>query len=339
LSIRDYIYMANEFQLLPNPDNIPGAVPSGYQRQNINLFSLQTGLDTTEPYDNGSVITTPEGGIIEVNGALFKLTNSFSVSKPSSTTAYWIAVADNGDGTATISLTPRPGVWNPAKKGSYLSNGARTLNWVSLGTPSGSLGTAVFSQTVKGTWTTNLQKGWYYADLRSGLGNGPGENANGKIGGSGGIASDYDTASIIFFHNGKVKIKVGGSGGNGGDGGTNTSSYTTYAGGGGGGSGSGEETEIEGIIKTRMIKPGKGGNSAGTGAGGGGSPAGTSPGGNSPGSISGGNASVSGGNYGGGNGTSISSSGGAGGGGQGLNGCEQSDGSPGGYCKIYKLEN
>jgi hypothetical protein len=144
--------MANEFQLLPNPDNIPGAVSSGYQRQNTNIFSLQTGLDTTEPFDNeDGTITIPEGGIVEINGSLFKLISTVTISKTDSNVANWIAVMDNGDGTAALSAVTRPGVWNPTKKGCYRSDDSRTLNWVSLGIPDGSLGTAIFSKTTKGT--------------------------------------------------------------------------------------------------------------------------------------------------------------------------------------------
>jgi hypothetical protein len=200
--------MANEFQLLPNPTNIPESAFTGYQRQNTNIFSLQTGLDTTEPYDNGTDITIPEGGIIEVNGSLFKLPSTVTITKPNANTAYWIAVSDNGDETADISLVTRPGVWNPAKKGSYTTTGARTLNWVSLGIPDNITETPVFSQAVKGTWEQNLQKGWYYANLRSGLGGGNGGNGGNAStgyagsGGSGGVATSYDTVIIIFFFNG-----------------------------------------------------------------------------------------------------------------------------------------
>jgi hypothetical protein len=360
--------VANEFKLLPNPDNIPGAVSSGYQRQNVNLFSLLTGLDTTEPYDNGSgTITIPGGGYVELNGGIFKLTSTITLTKPNQNIAYWIGVSDNGDNTASIALLNKPGVWNPAKKGCYYKNnsidtyGIRTLNWVSLGTPS-SLPVTTFSQTVKGKWTINLQKGWYYADLQSGLGNGTGGNGNASSGGSGGVASTYDSANIIFFHNGKNKltIKVGGSGGNGGNG------SKKYGSGGGGGSGSGETTEIVGLIATKSVKPGKGGdaftsNNRGPSGGGGGCPGGSGSqmtianygnpytvygmdGGLKGGFGNSSNNSVTtgAGNYGGGAGKTDGGTDddmGGGGGGQGLNGEDKADGTAGGYCRIYKLEN
>jgi hypothetical protein len=177
--------MANELSLLPNPDNAPGAVSTGYQRQNTNIFAIQTGLDSTEPYDNGSAITIPVGGLVEVNGSIFKVIADVSLSKPSPDSAYWVAVSDNGNGTASFSLVTRPGVWNSSKQGYYLTNGARTLNWVSLGTLSGSLPSATYSKTTKGLITASLQKGWYYVNLSSGMGGGNGGNASGDTGGTG----------------------------------------------------------------------------------------------------------------------------------------------------------
>jgi hypothetical protein len=341
--------MANEFQLLPNPTNIPGAVSTGYQRQNTNLFVLQTGLDTTEPYDDGSgTITIPMGGLVEINGVLFKLTDDVTFTKPDANTAYWIAVTDNGDGTAGISPVTRPGSYNPAKKGCYTADNARTLNWVSLGTLDNLTETAVFSQSVKGNWNFNLQKSWYYTQLQSGRGNGTGGSASGASAGGGGGASQYDAVTKVFFTDAKnVIINVGGSGGNGG---TGSSGGSNCGGGGGGGSGSGEATEIVGIVETKSIKPGAGGNggsgaSAG-GGGGGGAPGGagggsgwtTGGGGGLCGGVGGSSSTYTcpGGRYGGGSAPAAQGNGG-GGGGQGLNGEDQSDGAAGGYCYIYKL--
>jgi hypothetical protein len=163
--------MANELTLLPNPDNTPGAVSSGYQRQNTNIFCIQTGLDTTEPFDNDSgTITIPAGEIVEVNGSLFKISANVSLTKQNSNYAYWIAVSPSGN-SASLSLVTRPGTWNPAKQGFYRSDGLKTLNWVSHGTSiSGSVGTPMYSRTTKGTEYVYLKKGWYYIELRSGAG-------------------------------------------------------------------------------------------------------------------------------------------------------------------------
>jgi hypothetical protein len=349
--------MANEFQFLPNPTNIPEAVSTGYQRQNTNVFVLQTGIDTTEPNDDETgIITIPAGGVVEINGSLFKLTADISLTKPDTNIAYWIAVADNGDGTASLSLVTRPGIYNPAKKGCYTTTGARTLDWVSLGSLYNLTETAVFSKTTRGVYVTQLKHGWYYADLKSGLGGGDGADAGTTgFGGGGGVANIYDSAQKIFlFHDYEIRIQVGGTGGSGGSGGNSVTGS-----GGGGGSGGGEETLINGIVETRRIRHGIGGGgyNYGGGGGGGGTTLITSArSGGGGGGFAGGSAAAipytdgtyivnvvnggSGGRYGGYNGMIGPQQGNAaGGGGMGYDGWDQPDGSSGGYCNIYKLEN
>jgi hypothetical protein len=268
--------MANELQLLPNPDNIPGAVSTGYQRQNTNMFTIQTGLDTTEPFDNGNgTITIPEGGIVEVNGSLFKLTDAVTINKPNQAAAYWIAVSDNGDGTADITPVTRPGVWNPSKQGCYRSDGSRTLNWVSLGNLQNLIESVMFSRTVKGTFPLSLSKGWYYADLASGLGGGGGSDGELFYNGGGGVASSFlSKQKILFIDKQKnITIKIGGSGWNGGNGGgggvraiTTPSSLIIYGGGGGGGgSGGGEASYIKELDMDTGESLGGNGGSGGTG--------------------------------------------------------------------------
>ena len=180
--------MSNEFQKLPNPDNVPGAVTSGYQRQNTNLYVLQTGLDTTEPYDDGEgAISIPAGGIVDVNGVLFKLTADVVLGKPNAGTCYWVAIADNGDGTTTPSLVTRPGAWDSAKKGCYTEDNKRTLNWVSLGQTSYSGLPLTKTFNTKGMHTWRGKTGWYYIILKSGLGGGNGGSGSGRNYGGGGV--------------------------------------------------------------------------------------------------------------------------------------------------------
>jgi hypothetical protein len=353
--------MANELQKLQNPDNVPGAVTSGYQRQNTNIYAIQTGLDTTEPYDNGNgVVTIPAGGIVECNGVMFKIATNVSLNKTNPTMAYWIEVIDDGI-TASLSLVPRPGIWNSEKKGCYFNNN-RTLNWVSLGNISNIPNTdAEYSRTnSKGDYIINLAVGWKYAALASGNGpsspssnggnggNGAGSNSNGGTAGGGGTATTPKTTNKIFFYDNKqpLKIHIGAHGTNGGSGGAGGSSGgvgSSGGGGGGGGCGAGEETYIEGIVSTDSTPsgiPGNGGNPGGTtssaigGAGGRAMQIGNNGFSNT------GYYSTRGGNIGssGVAGAALSGAGGSGGGG-GLDGINRANGSSGGYCNIYKLEN
>jgi len=251
--------MANEFQHIPNPDNVPGLVTSGYQRQNTHLFVLQTGLDTTEPCDHGNgTITIPAGGVVEINGLMFKLEYAVSLPKPVPSRAYWIAITDNGNGTATAELVERPGAWNSAKQGCYTSNNKRTLNWVSLGDlySAPDAGAQYSSPANKGIYDINLPtRGWKFARLASGMGGGDGHWGyyynNGGMGGSGGVISTRNLTTVLFFYNGeKIRIKIGADAKNGYPGGRGGQTAAGTAGlggggGGGGGGGSGEESFLK----------------------------------------------------------------------------------------------
>jgi hypothetical protein len=120
--------MANEFELLPSPDEEPGAVSSGYQRQNTNMFVLQTGLDTAclYPDANGNTILKA-GTVIEYNGALFKsvadIDLTASIKSVISSSTYCFLAFDGENITATSDR----GILIPSKYARYLS-GKRLLN-------------------------------------------------------------------------------------------------------------------------------------------------------------------------------------------------------------------
>ena len=278
-------------QQLPNPTNIPLGVTESYQRQNTNLFALQTGLDTTNPRDNGTLITIPAGGIVEANGVLYRVVSQQTIIKPNANTAYWLEVEVSSNGqTAAFNPVTRPGEWDSNRNGCYRTNNRRTLNWCSLGSlqSAPAIGTAadriVNRNGAKGTWHYNLSKGWYFVNLQSGngaavtVGNGTnGNGANGSwsantaggAGGGGGVsqaaAAARRTLQFIYFHEGgTVNIRVGANGGNGGIGGRGGISSTdrTGGGGGGGGCGNGEASSFNGIA-TDFPVGGNGGNGAG----------------------------------------------------------------------------
>jgi hypothetical protein len=292
----------NEFQQLPNPDNVPGKVSSGYQRQNTNMFAIQTGLDTTEPHDNGNgVITIPKGGIVELNGVMFKLTATITLTKPIPSRAYWVAIEDNGEGAATAELVEYPGTWSPDKKGCYLTDGRRTLNWVSLGSLFNPAAFATVKEILltKSSETIQLKPGWYHVYLESGAGGGNGQpggdgvqtassSTPGGVGGQGGSAMNRISKDKIFFFDksGQHEIKTGGDGTNGGSGGKGGAGLYSPAGewkpgggGGGGASGSGEFTSFDNF-ETGEVPCGEGGRGGAggcTGGGGAGVPGGTLP--------------------------------------------------------------
>jgi len=255
-----------EFERLPNPDNVPGDASTGYKRQNTNMFAIQTGIDTTVPFDDGNGrITIPIGGIIEMsssplvemNGVLFRLTEELVLYKPENqaNTAFWIAIRVNADGTASAALENRPGVWDPARQGCYLADGRRTLNWVSRGNLANepTTGAEWSVTTLRGRYGRSLAKGWKQVRLASGMGGsststpnmqgGNGTATAGGSGGAGGLGDRVTMNNAIYFHaGGNAVAHIGGNGARGHNGGNGGNGEGGGGGGGGGGHGTGEES-------------------------------------------------------------------------------------------------
>jgi hypothetical protein len=162
-------------------------------------------------------------------------------------------------------------------------------------------------------WDISLLKRWYIADLRSGLGGGNGGSLNVP-----GVPYIYNSKIGTFFvNNNNIHIKVGGNGDPGG--------YSTNPGAGGGGGGAGEHSSCCNVY----CLPVNGGTG---GIGNGGSP------------VSRSSYEVNLNQniinysltfyYGGRGGESLN---GVSGGPPGMSGRNQPNGSPGGYCNIYKF--
>jgi hypothetical protein len=122
--------MAQEFKELPPPEEPSGTVFSGYQRQNINLFHLQMGLDTTQVIitNNGTTILVYAGGIVESNGSLFKILNDTNIAIPNINNDYFIFIKEKENGTADLGLTSVYPTFIHTKNGWYTSNDERVLN-------------------------------------------------------------------------------------------------------------------------------------------------------------------------------------------------------------------
>jgi len=248
-----------------NPSQLPQGVVEGYQQQSTNMFAARVGLDTTAPFDNGTVITIPVGGVVEVNGVMYSVASEWSQTKPNADTAYWIAVVPSEDGlTASFELVTRPGVWSPERNGSYFTSGdfnnCRTLNWVSRGVLVNAPTTAAAREwetlSIRGRNTASLAAGWKFVSLTSGGGGGNGQDGGNGIpgsagiggqGGAGGNPTIRNHATGVYFHKGgNVEARIGadgtrgGRGGRGGDNGTGTAAG--FGGGGGGAAGGGEES-------------------------------------------------------------------------------------------------
>lgn len=171
-----------DFELLPNPDNIPGLAETGYKRQNTNFFASVVGLDTTKIFFttritiNGPVGTAQivPGGIIELNGSLFKITKEVKVSTSAVRSPMMIAF----DPSRGFFEAPNSGVFDYTKNGRYLPDGSRVLDKIVVNELVFDLDDEVvvgggeqLLHSVSGdAKELELEAGWYKIDMQGGTG-------------------------------------------------------------------------------------------------------------------------------------------------------------------------
>jgi hypothetical protein len=185
--------MANELQILPNPDNIPGAVTSGYQRQNTNFFASTVGLNLLNLTITGNILTVLQGGIVEVNGNLYKVPANITKSLDTSKSNY-VHLLPVNENYINLNVSQHPGTFNSSKNGYYYNNARvieiKTLQNSSNPPPQPSNEILVVNISGITETTATLESGWYKYELKSGAG-GPGGNGGaGGLSGNGGQGGD-----------------------------------------------------------------------------------------------------------------------------------------------------
>jgi len=285
-------------EILPNPDNMPGQVTSGYQRQKTVLFASMSGYTNLKMSGNAIVA----GSVFELNGVLFRVFEDEEInglSEISASVFFYIYAEPVEEGIAQFHARTDVPVWHIEKAGYYISDNKRALikaikrpdghvEGVKMNSiltnvnsicPPNSGGTEVFNKAVRAHEGFHANPGWYRFELQSGAGSGngssgqsPGSSIGGGVltGGSGGIASLKNSINGVFYHpGGIILVHIGGSGYNGSSGsngsysnsGGGEGNYTNPAG-AGGGSGAGEETYIlSGAQRftTEGVRAGRGG--------------------------------------------------------------------------------
>ena len=265
--------------LLPNPDNVPSEVLTGYQAQNNLIYAGNAGFLNINMSPEGIV---SEGSVFELNGFLAKVETAEPVNGiknlPAKTVFYVYAMESSlgNEDVGFFAAVDAP-EWDTAKGGYYLSNGSRALlrgvtdnnrnisglmkmNAVlNTSVPPDEGGELVYQKNERLHETVSLEAGWYRFEMASGAGRG-----NAGVTGSyltGGQPSERKELSGVFYHpGGNLLVHVGGDGYKGGDGIKNDSYFRHAC--GGGGSGAGEETYIQpggAKISTGHVKPGDGG--------------------------------------------------------------------------------
>jgi hypothetical protein len=235
--------MANELQILPNPDNVPGAVSSGYQRQNTNFFASAVGLDLLNFSKNypANTLTLYGGGIIEVNGALYKVLNNVTFNT-STTINQYVKLTVIDDSYITASLTDNLGIFNYNKNG-YYDGTSRVINIYDVLhgiIPTLITGSTVMNLTCGSNGTSILGKGWYRFVISGGRGGNGGRggtaaNSPGISGTSGTSGSPGETLNGIFRLDMPTNITcISGKNGGGGSKGSDTNQGIAGIGGRGG---------------------------------------------------------------------------------------------------------
>jgi len=121
--------MANEASRIENPDSTPGAVSTGYQRQNTLLTSLFNGIDCSVIEGGVGEITIKISGPIDVNGTLYSIASE-AVLALSGGAANYVVYLDGTGVTLTPTLTTTPGSFDSTKNAHYTAGGKRILNWM-----------------------------------------------------------------------------------------------------------------------------------------------------------------------------------------------------------------
>ena len=121
--------MANEAEIINNPDSTPGAVSTGYQLQNTNLVSQRTGIDKTYVSGGAGTVTVEISGPVDVNGVMYDV-KSQTVLTPSSAGRYYITLQGAGPQYLTPTLGTSAGTFDPLKNARYDASNYRVLNWV-----------------------------------------------------------------------------------------------------------------------------------------------------------------------------------------------------------------
>ncbi|MDR3342565.1 MAG: hypothetical protein LBT14_07235 [Treponema sp.] len=286
-------------QQVLNPDNVPGGVTTGYQRQNTLLYATNAGyinIGLTN-IDNTSAPQIMDGSVIEVNGAVYKCNGNESIAgTPTNNQVNYIYIVPNGT-TASFSYSSTAPTWNPAK-GSWYNGNNRAIgklfytssqyngkvildsyNAMNMINTNQSIpltgGRSMVTGVINSEVGTVLFPGVYRYDLKGGKGG----NGGSAYAGAGGEGADGEqvVGTLIVLKPMTVMLSTGGNGNDGDDarsdaaggggctGGVSyireNSSLIALALGGSGGGGAADDNDSE----TKSSLGGGGGGGYGTG--------------------------------------------------------------------------
>jgi hypothetical protein len=132
--------MSNEFAAIPNPDNVPGAVSTGYQLQNVMSNFNRSGFDGTGLFLSGianSNLYLQAGSSVESMNNFYEFDSDNSLdlgniyiyqNRPA-----YVSLKPGTGGRLGVEITDDPGVYNSLLNGRYRTISGftyRVFNWV-----------------------------------------------------------------------------------------------------------------------------------------------------------------------------------------------------------------
>ncbi len=122
--------MADEFEINENPDNVPGAVSTSYQRQNTNSEIDRNGVDLSNVVEKVATnqVTVNISGGVDVNGVMYSCKTSVDLIGIPNGTRYIKLIAGSTTDFLTPSITANIGTFDTTKNARY-DSGDRVLGW------------------------------------------------------------------------------------------------------------------------------------------------------------------------------------------------------------------
>lgn len=114
-------------------DNVPGAVSTGYQAQNVAAESVRVGYDSIviEAGESGG-LRVKQGGTIDENGILYTVKSDHAIVTISGSDFYYFALKEESNGNKSVEMISQArfndGVFVPARNAFYTSDGRRILD-------------------------------------------------------------------------------------------------------------------------------------------------------------------------------------------------------------------
>lgn len=184
--------MADELEIINNPDSTPVAVSTGYQAQNTRAVADSNGIDCTVVEASGGSVILRVSGPVDVNGTLYKITTEATLT-PTGAGNWFVYLESGSAGYLTPKLTNSGSQFVDNKNAHYTSSNERILNWLIQHDGTNAkvfkVGRDKFDEwiTSAGTWTCLFSKMYdIWVTGKGARGSGGSVSGTNNFGGSGG---------------------------------------------------------------------------------------------------------------------------------------------------------